>query len=119
LKDRVADVSDFVDALVRVGSGGTALDPEVVTQLMGASRRAPPSPPEHPGERGARPHGRGSSNGAIADALVISEGTVEKHVASISRSSISPSPSPITAGCCRAALPRFVTERHGERDDRH
>ncbi|HTZ10556.1 MAG TPA: response regulator, partial [Acidimicrobiales bacterium] len=39
LKDRVADVSDFVDALVRVASGGTALDPEVVTQLMGASRR--------------------------------------------------------------------------------
>ena len=39
LKDRVADVSDFVEALVRVASGGTALDPEVVTQLMGASRR--------------------------------------------------------------------------------
>src|SRR5580704_2156565 len=36
LKDRVADVSDFVEALVRVASGGTALDPEVVTQLMGA-----------------------------------------------------------------------------------
>ncbi len=39
LKDRVADVADFVEALVRVASGGTALDPEVVTQLMGASRR--------------------------------------------------------------------------------
>src|ERR1700678_320779 len=39
LKDRVADVSDFVEALVRVASGGTALDPEVITQLMGASRR--------------------------------------------------------------------------------
>ena len=39
LKDRVADVSDFVEALVRVASGGTALDPEVVTQLLGASRR--------------------------------------------------------------------------------
>ena len=39
LKDRVADVTDFVEALVRVASGGTALDPEVVTQLMGASRR--------------------------------------------------------------------------------
>src|ERR1017187_5455291 len=39
LKDRVADVSDFVEALVRVASGGTALDPEVVTQLMAASRR--------------------------------------------------------------------------------
>ena len=40
LKDRVADVREFVDALVRVGSGGTALDPEVVAQLLGASRRA-------------------------------------------------------------------------------
>ena len=39
LKDRVADVSDFVEALSRVASGGTALDPEVVTQLLGASRR--------------------------------------------------------------------------------
>ena len=39
LKDRVADVADFAEALVRVASGGTALDPEVVTQLMGASRR--------------------------------------------------------------------------------
>src|ERR1700678_2842272 len=39
LKDRVADVSDFVEALLRVASGGTALDPEVITQLMGASRR--------------------------------------------------------------------------------
>src|ERR1700689_5319003 len=40
LKDRVADVREFVDAMVRVASGGTALDPEVVTQLMGASRRS-------------------------------------------------------------------------------
>src|SRR6202046_849819 len=39
LKDRVADVSEFVDALARVAAGGTALDPEVVTQLFGASRR--------------------------------------------------------------------------------
>src|ERR1700727_1375666 len=39
LKDRVADVAEFVEALVRVASGGTALDTEVVTQLMGASRR--------------------------------------------------------------------------------
>ena len=39
LKDRVADTSDFVEALVRVASGGTALDPEVVTQMVGASRK--------------------------------------------------------------------------------
>jgi len=40
LKDRVADVGDFVEALTRVAGGGTALDPEVVTQLLGTSRRA-------------------------------------------------------------------------------
>ena len=40
LKDRVVDVAEFTDALARVAAGGTALDPEVVTQLLGASRRA-------------------------------------------------------------------------------
>jgi DNA-binding NarL/FixJ family response regulator len=84
LKDRVADVTDFVEALVRVASGGTALDPEVVTQLMGASRRT---------DTLARLSGRerevlalmaeGRSNSAIAVGLVISEGAVEKHVANI------------------------------------
>ena len=48
LKDRVADVADFVDALLRVASGGTALDPEVVTQLMGASRAGRSVRTEHP-----------------------------------------------------------------------
>ncbi len=62
LKDRVADVADFVEALVRVASGGTALDPEVVTQLMGASRRKDAlsglSTRERagPGADGGRPH---------------------------------------------------------------
>jgi DNA-binding NarL/FixJ family response regulator len=84
LKDRVADVTDFVEALVRVASGGTALDPEVVTQLMGASRRT---------DTLARLSGRerevlalmaeGRSNSAIAVGLVVSEGAVEKHVANI------------------------------------
>ena len=84
LKDRVADVSDFVDALVRVGSGGTALDPEVVTQLMGASRRAASIAALSTREKEVLAlMAEGRSNGAIADALVISEGTVEKHVASI------------------------------------
>lgn len=84
LKDRVADVTDFVDALVRVASGGTALDPEVVTQLMGAPHRT---------DTLARLSGRerevlalmaeGRTNSAIATSLVISEGAVEKHVANI------------------------------------
>jgi DNA-binding NarL/FixJ family response regulator len=84
LKDRVADVSDFVEALVRVASGGTALDPEVVTQLFGSSRRT-----DSLSNLSAREKevlslmAEGRTNAAIAAALVISEGAVEKHVANI------------------------------------
>jgi DNA-binding NarL/FixJ family response regulator len=84
LKDRVADVSDFVEALVRVASGGTALDPEVVTQLMGASRQTDSLDALSDRERevlGLMAEGR--TNSAIAASLVISEGAVEKHVANI------------------------------------
>jgi DNA-binding NarL/FixJ family response regulator len=85
LKDRVADVSDFVDALGRVAHGGTALDPEVVRQLVGASDRAQAlnaalTPREH---EVLALMAEGRSNAAIAQALVVGEGTVEKHVASI------------------------------------
>jgi DNA-binding NarL/FixJ family response regulator len=84
LKDRVADVSDFVDALSRVALGGTALDPEVVTQLLGASRRADTLAGLTPREREVLAlMAEGRSNAAIAEALVISDGAVEKHVANI------------------------------------
>jgi DNA-binding NarL/FixJ family response regulator len=84
LKDRVADVSDFVEAILRVASGGTALDPEVVTQLMGASRRADSISVLSAREKEVLSlMAQGRSNAAIAHELVISEGTVEKHVASI------------------------------------
>jgi DNA-binding NarL/FixJ family response regulator len=84
LKDRVADVSDFVDALVRVASGGTALDPEVVTQLMGASRRTDRLANLTSRETGVLAlMAEGRTNSAIAATLVISEGAVEKHVANI------------------------------------
>ncbi len=84
LKDRVADVSDFVEALVRVASGGTALDPEVVTQLMGASRRTDTLAGLSGREREVLAlMAEGRTNSAIAAALVISEGAVEKHVANI------------------------------------
>jgi DNA-binding NarL/FixJ family response regulator len=84
LKDRVADVSDFVEALVRVASGGTALDPEVVTQLMGASRRSDSLSMLTAREREVLSlMAEGRSNAAIATALVVSEGAVEKHVANI------------------------------------
>lgn len=84
LKDRVADVSDFVEALVRVASGGTALDPEVVTQLMGASRRRDSLSGLSGREREVLAlMAEGRTNAAIATTLVISEGAVEKHVTSI------------------------------------
>jgi DNA-binding NarL/FixJ family response regulator len=84
LKDRVADVKDFVEALVRVAGGGTALDPEVVTQLLGATRRTDTISVLSAREREVLSlMAEGRSNGAIAEALVVSEGAVEKHVANI------------------------------------
>ena len=84
LKDRVADVSEFVDALARVAAGGTALDPEVVTQLFGASRRVDGLAALTAREREVLTlMAEGRSNGAIAAALVVSERAVEKHVANI------------------------------------
>jgi DNA-binding NarL/FixJ family response regulator len=84
LKDRVADVSDFVDALTRVASGGTALDPEVVTQLMRASRRTDTVDALSAREQEVLAlMAEGRSNAAIAEALVVSDRAVEKHVANI------------------------------------
>ncbi len=84
LKDRVADVRDFVEALVRVASGGTALDPEVVTQLLAASRRTDSISVLSAREKDVLSlMAEGRSNAAIATQLVISEGAVEKHVANI------------------------------------
>jgi DNA-binding NarL/FixJ family response regulator len=85
LKDRVGNVGEFVDALSRVAAGGTALDPEVVTQLLlGATRRADDLDALTPRERDVLTlMAEGRSNGAIAGTLVISERAVEKHVANI------------------------------------
>jgi DNA-binding NarL/FixJ family response regulator len=84
LKDRVAQVAAFTDALERVAAGGTALDPEVITQLAGASRRADDLASLTRREREVLSlMAEGRSNGAIAGALVVSPGAVEKHVASI------------------------------------
>ena len=84
LKDRVADVGEFVEALSRVAVGGTALDPEVVTQLLSASRRTDGLASLTPRERDVLAlMAEGRSNGAIAGTLVISERAVEKHVGNI------------------------------------
>ncbi|GAA4606281.1 response regulator transcription factor [Actinoallomurus liliacearum] len=82
LKERVADLDDFVDALRRVAAGGTALDPEVVAQLLGA---------RHQGVGALTPRERevlalmaeGRANAAIAKTLVVSDRAVEKHIANI------------------------------------
>ena len=84
LKDRVADVAEFADALARVAGGGTALDPEVVSQLVRASSHAVGLTALTPRERDVLAlMAEGRSNAGIAAALVVSVGVVEKHVASI------------------------------------
>ena len=84
LKDRVADVGEFTEALARVTAGGTALDPEVVSQLLSASRRAASVSDLTGREREVLSlMAEGRSNAAIAASLVVSAGAVEKHVASI------------------------------------
>ncbi|MFB9236529.1 LuxR C-terminal-related transcriptional regulator [Plantactinospora siamensis] len=84
LKDRVADVADFVDALTRVAAGGTALDPEVVGHLMRSGRDTAGLASLTPREREVLSlMAEGRSNAGIAAALVITPGVVEKHVANI------------------------------------
>jgi serine/threonine-protein kinase len=84
LKDRVADIDDFIEAVTRVAAGGTAIDPEIVALLLGRPR---------PDDLAARLTARetdvlslmaqGRSNRAIGDQLGLSSRTVESHVASI------------------------------------
>jgi DNA-binding NarL/FixJ family response regulator len=84
LKDRVGDVDRFVESVRRVGEGGSALDPEVVGRLLGRRRREDPLEALSPRERevlGLMAEGR--SNHGIAQALVVTERAVEKHVTSI------------------------------------
>jgi DNA-binding NarL/FixJ family response regulator len=82
LKDRVADVAEFLDALDRVAARGSALDPEVVAQLLARSRH--PLAALTGRERDVLAlMAEGRSNAAIAAELVVSEGAVEKHINSI------------------------------------
>ncbi|NYT95488.1 response regulator transcription factor [Salinispora sp. H7-4] len=84
LKDRVAAIGEFLDALDRVTAGGTVLDPEVITQLFARRRRDDPLRDLTPREREVLSlMAEGHSNTAIARTLVVTDGAVEKHVRNI------------------------------------
>jgi DNA-binding NarL/FixJ family response regulator len=84
LKDRVSDVGEFVSAVQRVADGGSALDPAIVTQLVGRRRRDDPISNLTPREREVLElMAEGRSNQAIAERLVVTERAVEKHVTNI------------------------------------
>jgi DNA-binding NarL/FixJ family response regulator len=82
LKDRVADVSEFLDALVRVADGGSALDPEVVAQLLARSRH-PLSVLTSREREVLALMAEGRSNSDIAETLIVTGGAVGKHINSI------------------------------------
>ena len=84
LKERVGDVEVFVDAVRRVASGGSALDPEVVARIMGRRRGEGPLDRLSPREREVlAAMAEGKSNRGIAESLVVTQAAVEKHVTSI------------------------------------
>jgi DNA-binding NarL/FixJ family response regulator len=84
LKDRVLEIDDFLDAVRRVGKGGTAIDPEVIAQLLGRKREEGPLDELTPREREVLElMAQGLSNRGICEKLVVSPKTVETHVNSI------------------------------------
>jgi DNA-binding NarL/FixJ family response regulator len=84
LKDRVADLEDFADAVRRVAAGGSALDPTIVSQLLGKRRESGPLDEITPREREVLElMAEGRSNQGIADRLDVSERAVQKHATSI------------------------------------
>ena len=84
LKERVADVAEFLDAVRTVAGGGTVIDPEVIAQLLGRQRRGDPLDKLTPREKEVLAlMAEGRSNAAIARRLVITEGAVEKHISNV------------------------------------
>jgi len=84
LKDRIADVGEFLSAARRVGAGGTAIDPEVVSQLLSRRRRSDLLDELTPREREVLAlMAEGHTNAAIAERLVVTGGAVEKHVRNV------------------------------------
>jgi DNA-binding NarL/FixJ family response regulator len=83
LKERVADVADFLDAVRRVANGGTAIDPDVIAQLMARGRKNPLDALTARESEVLGLMAQGLSNAAIAGSLVVSHGAVEKHIGNI------------------------------------
>jgi DNA-binding NarL/FixJ family response regulator len=84
LKERVGDIDAFTEAVGRVAAGGSALDPEVVGRMLGRRRRKGPLDELTPREREVLSHlAQGKSNTGIAQALVVTNAAVEKHVTTI------------------------------------
>ncbi|GAB3156124.1 response regulator transcription factor [Amycolatopsis sp. NPDC004378] len=83
LKERVADVAEFLDAVRRVAGGGTAIDPDVIAQLMARGRRNPLDALTARESEVLGLMAQGLSNTAIANSLVVSHGAVEKHIGNI------------------------------------
>ena len=84
LKERVGDLEEFIDAVTRVAAGGSALDPEVVARMLGRRRDEGPVDRLTPRERDVLASmAEGKSNQGIAEALVVTEAAIEKHVTSI------------------------------------
>jgi DNA-binding NarL/FixJ family response regulator len=95
LKERVGDVEAFVDAVSRVAAGGTALDPEVVRRMLGRGQASGPLEALSSRERDVlAAMAEGKSNQGIAEALVVTEAAVEKHITRIfSKLGLGPTPS--------------------------
>jgi DNA-binding NarL/FixJ family response regulator len=94
LKDRIADVEEFLDALVRVAAGGAVIDPLVVSRMVARERRSDPLQSLSEREREVLElMAEGRSNQAIADRLIVHVRTVESHVSSLmSKLGVSPEP---------------------------
>jgi len=121
LKDRVANVQEFTDAVRRIGAGGSVIDPEVVSRLVGRARQANPLDALSEREREVLAlMAEGRSNQAISERMFLSAKTVEGHVRNIfTKLNLSNRTGRPSSGPGRADVPPFVERRAGRRQNPH